>query len=181
MNNSTPLRSLARVLAWKPPSAITKKLKGLDDQHRIGLERLNELSVQSVTRLYLESVARSEAALRSATSTTDLHQVGTHTKSQILVQLANQRQGLKAALRVLTDEATDLAGPLFDEFITLASTHVDQLRDAEAAVAKSYGCDHVDSSTVGQLTASLTELGSARRHRGGYVSPSALVQPLFDL
>ena len=181
MNTSTPLRSLARVLAWKPPSAIAKKLKGLDTQHKLGLDRLNELSVQSVTRLYLESVARSEAALRSATSTADLHQVGTHTKSQILVQLSNQRQGLKDALRVLTDEATDLAGPLFDEFIALATAHVDQLRDAEAAVAKSYGCNHADSSTVGQLTASLTELGSARRHRGGYVSPGALVQPLFDL
>ena len=177
----TPLRSLARVLGWKPPSAIAKKLKALDTQHKLGLDRLNELSVQSVTRLYLESVARSEASLRSATSTTDLHLVGTHSKSQILVQLANQRQGLKAALRVLTDEATDLAGPLFDEFIALATAHVDQLRDAEAAVAKSYGCDHVDSSTVGQLTASLTELGSARRHRGGYVAPGALVQPLFDL
>ena len=82
----TPLRSLARVLGWKPPSAIGKKLKALDTQHRLGLERLNELSVQSVTRLYLESVARSEAALRSATTTTDLHQVETHTKSQILVR-----------------------------------------------------------------------------------------------
>ena len=181
MTTSTPLRSLARVLAWKPPSAIAKKLKGLDTQHKLGLDRLNELSVQSVTRLYLESVARSEAALRSATSTTDLHQVGTHTKSQILVQLSNQRQGLKDALRVLTDEATVLAGPLFYEFITLATAHVDQLRDAEAAVAKSYGCNHVDSSTVGQLTASLTELGSARRHRGGYVSPGALCSSLFDL
>ncbi len=181
MTSSTPLRSLARILDWKPAPAIAKKLKALDTQHKLGLERLNELSVQSVTRLYLESVARSETALRSATSTTDLHLVGTNTKSQILVQLSNQRQGLKDALRVLTAEATDLAGPLFDEFSTAATAHVDQLRDAEAGVASSYACPHSDSSTVLTLTAALTELGAMRRHRGGYVSPRALCSPVFDL
>ena len=176
-----PLRRLAKILDWKPSPASLKKLKALDDQHRLGLERLNELSVQAVARLYSEAVARSEASLRSATTTKDLQEIGLVNKQTLLAQLTSQRSALKEGLRNLTSESQVMIKPLFEDFLTKATVHISELRDAEIQIASGYGCRHLDSATIAQLNESLALLDTTFRYKGSYAAPSQTAEPLFDL
>jgi len=176
-----PLRRLAKILDWKPSPASLKKLKALDVQHRLGLDRLNELSVQSVARLYQEAVARSEASLRTATTTKDLQEIGLVNKQTLLAQLTSQRSAIKEGLRNFTSESQVLIRPLLEDFLAKATVHISELRDAEIKIAAGYGCRHLDSATICQLNESLALLDTTFRYKGSYASPSQTALPLFEL
>ena len=177
-----PLRALVQATGWKPPAALVKSLRTLENQHAIGMRRLTDLSEQSVGLLYLERISKNENALNIATVPQDLAGVALPPKATLLTQLTDQRLGIKTTLRTLSAEGHTLVKAHVLAFVEKATAHVAELRQAEQKIANGYGVPHTDSGTILQLTEHLKILSDqVNRASLGYGSPSAITNRLFDL
>ena len=180
--STTPLRALVSATGWKPPAALIKSLRTLENQHAIGMRRLTDLSEQSVGLLYLEKIEKNQNALNIATVPTDLAGVALPPKATLLTQLGDQRLGIKTTLRTLSAEGAALIKAPLLAFVEKATAHVETLRQAEQAIANGYGVPHTDSGTILQLSEHLKILSDqVNRASLGYGSPSAITNRLFDL
>ena len=181
-SSTTPLRALVQATGWKPPAALVKSLRTLENQHAIGMRRLTDLSEQSVGLLYLERISKNENALNIATVPTDLAGVALPPKATLLTQLGDQRLGIKTTLRTLSAEGAALIKAPLLAFVEKATAHVAELRQAEQKIANGYGVPHTDSGTILQLSEHLKILSDqVNRASLGYGSPSAITNRLFDL
>jgi hypothetical protein len=177
-----PLRALVAATGWKPPAALVKALRTIENQHSIGMRRLTDLSEQSVGLLYLEKIEKNQNALAIATIPSDLAGVALASKGTLLTQLNDQRLGIKTTLRTLSAEGAALIKIPLLAFVGKATAHIETLRQAEQAVASGYGVAHTDSGTILQLTEHLKILSEQlNRQSLGYGSPSATTNRLFDL
>ena len=177
-----PLRALVQATGWKPPAALVKSLRTLENQHAIGMRRLTDLSEQSVGLLYLERISKNENALNIATVPQDLATVALPSKTALITQLNDQRHGVKTTLRTLSAEGHTLVKAHVLAFVEKATAHVAELRQAEQKIANGYGVPHTDSGTILQLTEHLKILSDqVNRASLGYGSPSAITNRLFDL
>ena len=177
-----PLRALVQATGWKPPAALVKSLRTLENQHAIGMRRLTDLSEQSVGLLYLERISKNENALNIATVPSDLAGVALPPKATLLTQLNDQRLGIKTTLRTLSAEGAALIKAPLLAFVEKATAHVAELRQAEQKIANGYGVPHTDSGTILQLSEHLKILSDqVNRASLGYGSPSAITNRLFDL
>ena len=177
-----PLRALVSATGWKPPAALIKSLRTLENQHAIGMRRLTDLSEQSVGLLYLEKIEKNQNALNIATVPTDLAGVALPSKATLLTQLGDQRLGIKTTLRTLSAEGAALIKAPLLAFVEKATAHVAELRQAEQKIANGYGVPHTDSGTILQLSEHLKILSDqVNRASLGYGSPSAITNRLFDL
>ena len=177
-----PLRAMVQATGWKPPAALVKSLRTLENQHAIGMRRLTDLSEQSVGLLYLERISKNENALNIATVPSDLAGVALPPKATLLTQLNDQRLGIKTTLRTLSAEGAALIKAPLLAFVVKATAHVETLRQAEQAIANGYGVAHQDSPTILQLSEHLKILSDqVNRASLGYGSPSAITNRLFDL
>ena len=177
-----PLRALVQATGWKPPAALVKSLRTLENQHAIGMRRLTDLSEQSVGLLYLERISKNENALNIATVPQDLAGVALPPKATLLTQLTDQRLGIKTTLRTLSAEGHTLVKAHVLAFVEKATAHVAELRQAEQKIANGYGVPHTDSGTILQLSEHLKILSDqVNRASLGYGSPSAITNRLFDL
>ena len=180
--STTPLRALVSATGWKPPAALVKSLRTLENQHAIGMRRLTDLSEQSVGLLYLERITKNENALAVATVPQDLAGVALPSKTTLLTQLGDQRLGVKTALRILSAEGHELIKSHILAFVEKATAHVGELRQAEQKIALGYGVAHQDSATILQLTEHLKILAAqVNRASLGYGAPSAITNRIFDL
>ena len=177
-----PLRALVSATGWKPPAALIKSLRTLENQHAIGMRRLTDLSEQSVGLLYLEKIEKNQNALAIATVPQDLATVALPSKTALLTQLNDQRLGVKTSLRSLSAEGHTLVKAHVLAFVERATAHVAELRQAEQKIANGYGVPHTDSGTILQLSEHLKILSDqVNRASLGYGSPSAITNRLFDL
>ena len=180
--STTPLRALVSATGWKPPAALIKSLRTLENQHAIGMRRLTDLSEQSVGLLYLEKIEKNQNALNIATVPTDLAGVALPPKATLLTQLGDQRLGIKTTLRTLSAEGAALIKAPLLSFVEKAIAHVGELRQAEQKIANGYGVPHTDSGTILQLSEHLKILSDqVNRASLGYGSPSAITNRIFDL
>ena len=180
--STTPLRALVSATGWKPPAALVKSLRTLENQHAIGMRRLTDLSEQSVGLLYLEKIEKNQNALAIATVPQDLAGVALPSKATLLTQLTDQRHGVKVTLRTLSAEGHTLVKAHVLAFVEKATAHVAELRQAEQKIANGYGVPHTDSGTILQLSEHLKILAAqVNRPALGYGAPSAITNRIFDL
>ena len=180
--STTPLRALVSATGWKPPAALVKSLRTLENQHAIGMRRLTDLSEQSVGLLYLEKIEKNQNALAIATVPQDLAGVALPSKTALSTQLNDQRLGIKITLRTLSAEGAALIKAPLLAFVEKATAHVGELRQAEQRIALGYGVAHQDSATILQLSEHLKILSDqVNRASLGYGSPSAITNRIFDL
>ena len=177
-----PLRALVSAVGWKPPAALVKALRTIENQHSLGMRRLTDLSEKSVGLLYLERIEKNQNALAIATVPSDLAGVALASKGTLLTQLNDQRLGIKTTLRTLSAEGAALIKIPLLVFVERATAHVGELRQAEQKIALGYGVAHQDSATILQLSEHLKILSEQlNRASLGYGSPSAITNRLFDL
>jgi hypothetical protein len=180
--STTPLRALVAATGWKPPAALVKSLRTIENQHSIGMRRLTDLSEQSVGLLYLEKISKNQNALAIATVPSDLAGVALASKGTLLTQLNDQRHGVKTSLRTLSAAGHTLIKAPLLSFVERATAHVGELRQAEQKIALGYGVAHQDSATILQLAEHLKILSEQlNRQSLGYGSPTAITNRLFDL
>ncbi len=177
-----PLRALVSAVGWKPPAALVKSLRTIENQHSLGMRRLTDLSEQSVGLLYLEKIEKNQNAIAIAVVPTDLATVALPSKTTLLTQLGDQRLGIKTTLRTLSAAGHALIKIPLLVFAEKATAHIETLRQAEQAIANGYGVAHTDSGTILQLSEHLKILSEQlNRTSLGYGAPSAITNRLFDL
>jgi len=177
-NSTTPLVAIANKIKFKISGKVIDQLRELNEKHVLAMDRLNEISRMDIRILAVEGQRRALAQLKKATNSDDVAAISEPTKNSLAVAAAEQRSGLKNALRAISAEAVELAGPEVRRFILAAQEHLKDLEAYQITLAESYGLTYSPSSLIERLRIDLGNLAeqNARPAIGSIMRPAALVE-----
>lgn len=178
MSNSTPLVAIASKVKFKLSSKVSDQLRELNEKHVLAMNRLNEISQSDLRILALEGQRRALAQLKKATNLDEVAAISEPTKRSLAVAAAEQRSGLKNALRSITSEATEIVGPEVRRFILAAQEHLKNLEADQITLSESYGLAYTPSPLIERLQIDLRTLveRNARPTVGTIIRPLSLVE-----
>jgi hypothetical protein len=177
-NSTTPLVAIATKIKFKLSSKVVDQLRELNEKHVLAMNRLNEISQSDLRILAIEGQRRALAQLKKATNSDEVAAIAEPTKHSLIVAAAEQRSGLKSALRLISAEAIELAGPEVRRFILAAQEHLKDLEAYQITLAESYGLTYSPSPLIERLRIDLGNLTeqNARPTVGAIIRPLSLVE-----
>lgn len=177
-NSTTPLVAIATKIKFKLSGKVVDQLRELNEKHVLAMNRLNEISQSDLRILAIEGQRRALAQLKKATNSDEVAAISEPTKNSLAVAAAEQRSGLKSALRAISAEAVELVGPEIRRFILAAQEHLKDLEAYQITLAESYGITYSPSPLIERLRIDLGNLTeqNARPTIGAIIRPSALVE-----
>jgi len=179
MSNSTnPLVAIANKIKFKLAGKVVDQLRELNEKHVLAMNRLNEISQCDIRILAIEGQRRALAQLKKATNPDEVAAISEPTKNSLAVAAAEQRSGLKNALRAISAEAVELVGPEVRRFILAGQEHLKDLEAYQITLAESYGLTYSPSPLIERLRIDLGNLTeqNARSTIGAIIRPAALVE-----
>ena len=179
MSNSTnPLVAIANKIKFKLAGKVVDQLRELNEKHVLAMNRLNEISQCDIRILAVEGQRRALAQLKKATNPDEVAAISEPTKNSLAVAAAEQRSGLKNALRAISAEAVELVGPEVRRFILAGQEHLKDLEAYQITLTESYGLTYSPSPLIERLRIDLGNLTeqNARPAIGSIMRPAALVE-----
>jgi hypothetical protein len=177
-NSTTPLVAIATKIKFKLSGKVVDQLRELNEKHVLAMNRLNEISQSDLRILAIEGQRRALAQLKKATNSDEVAAISEPTKNSLAVAAAEQRSGLKNALRAISAEAFELAGPEVRRFILAAQEHLMDLEAYQITLAESYGLTYSPSPLIERLRIDLGNLTeqNSRSTIGTIIRPLSLVE-----